>query len=837
MHNNIRKKFTLTQNFHSKEINNDSNKNKPPLIQSPIQEEYRILKKNTMFINNSRNHRSFFLNLLKKRNLIKKNLKKEITIERIIELFSKDSSSRTNIENKEIGIYLSNKFDFFKKIKDEDGWPKLDRIISICQFKKYINDDIIINYEEKESKVFILLKGNVGIYRPVFVEKTLTLKDFLNILYSIENKENNLSKYNRIKEKNKENSLDISFYEKMSNNEGIMKQYLDFYLEDYEKIGKIEEGQVFGAQINEYHNIISDKAIKSEKESLLIFFDIDEYRKIEKRYEGKRYKKNIENFRNDYPFFKFFTDDKIIDIFKHLTSKTLYRDEYLYKQNNNDDKIYFIMKGKFNMYSSISFNWLTDYLDYIKDSKTNLIYYLIKKLPKNKEEYIELSEELQDKVIKSPMIEEKISNIEKIIEKMNEKNVYGVKIEEENINDAQRLFRINIKNLKKGDMVGMEDCIEFKNRYCSVQCISNVGEVKYISRYDLMRIIKIYNSENNYMNNHLLEFNSKIKFTLYQQIIKDVQNLENKLTVEFDTKYNDLIKPNKENKTINEKNMSIAAIKVKGFKYDIKEVFDKSIPIFPNYKKSNSQNYFLKNQILLKNLLGSPNKKSRRIFKYKLQKRKPILTIDNPNNLSINADNKNKEILNIYKREKSLTEKIFSHISKKEEISLSTNISNNIINQNKSLNPSRNKNEKKKFYSSYNRLIKNQTIKTYLNSFENINELKSNNSKNQLHKNFNYFNERNKSNLIWNNTPLSENSKDSGSSNLNYLYLGKRKSQSLKNIKNDKRKNKECIETILSEKFGQINKKYYLGSQFKNQLDKEKRKFNLIHYKNYFNKL
>ena len=117
MHNNIRKKFTLTKNFHSKEINNDSNKNKPSLIQSPIQEEYRILKKNTMFINNSRNHRSFFLNLLKKRNLIKKNLKKEITIERIIELFSKDSSSRTNIENKEIGIYLSNKFDFFKKIK------------------------------------------------------------------------------------------------------------------------------------------------------------------------------------------------------------------------------------------------------------------------------------------------------------------------------------------------------------------------------------------------------------------------------------------------------------------------------------------------------------------------------------------------------------------------------------------------------------------------------------------------------------------------------------------------------------------------------------------------
>ena len=807
MHNIIGKKIKLTKDFQSNEINSFIVKNKPSLIQSPIQDKNIISKKYTMLIDQCRNHRSFFINLLKKRNLIKKNLKKEITLERIIELFSKDNSIRTNIENKEIGIYLSNKFAFFKKIKEEDGWPKLDKIINICQFKKYINDDIIINYEEKESKVFILLKGNVGIYRPIFVEKTLTLKEFLNILYSIESKENNLSKYNRIKEKNKENSLDVSFYEKMSDNEAIMNQYLDFYLEDYEKIGKIEEGQVFGAKINEYHNNISYKAIKSEKESFLIFFELDDYRKIERRYEGKRYKKNIEKFRNDYPFFRFFTDDKIIDIFKHLTSKTLYRDEYLYKQNNNDDKIYFIIKGKFNMYSSISFNWLTDYLDYIKDSKSNLIYHLIKKLPKNKEEYIELIEELQNKVIKSPMIEERISNIEKIDEKANEKCIYGVKNEEENINDAQKLFKLNIKNLKKGDMVGMEDCIEFKNRYCSVQCISNVGEVKYISRYDLMRIIKIYNSENNYINNHLLQFNSKIKFMLYQQIIKDIQNLEKQLTVEFDTKYNDLIKPNEEKKSINEINLSIAAIKVKGFKYDIKEVFDKSIPIFPSHKKSNSQNYFLKNQLLLKNLLGSPKKNNKRIFKYKQQKRKPLLTINNPNNLSINTNNKNKELLNIYRNEKSLTEKYLSHISKKEEISLSTNISNNMIKQNNTLNPSKNKNEKKKFYTSYNRLIKNQTIKTYLNSFENINEFKNNNNKNQIYQNFNYFNERNTSNLIWNNTPLSENSKDSINNNYNYLYLGKRKSQSLKNIKNDKKINKECIENILSEKFGQINKK------------------------------
>ena len=318
---------------------------------------------------------------MKKRNLIKKILKKEISIERVIELFSKDNNLRTSIENKEIGIYLSNKIDFFKKIKDEDGWSKLDKVINICHLKKYINDDIIINYEEKESKVFLLLKGNIGIYKPIFVEKTMALKEFLQILNSIENKENNFTKYNRIKEKNKENSLDISFYEKMNNNEGVMLQFFDFLLEDYEKIGSISEGQLFGAKIyeNKNKNNISDKTIKSEKESIVVFFEIEEFRKILKRYEGKKYKKEIEKFKGDFPFFKFFSDEKIIDIFKKLSKKTLYKDEYLYKQNDIDDKIYFILKGKFKMYSSISFNWLVEYLDYIKDSKTNLIYHLIKK--------------------------------------------------------------------------------------------------------------------------------------------------------------------------------------------------------------------------------------------------------------------------------------------------------------------------------------------------------------------------------------------------------------------------------------------------------------------------
>ena len=817
-----RKPTSILMKFNSHHKNSIFNNKRTSLNNNKNEEIYEITKKNTISFNNQKNHRLFFSNLLKQRNLLKKSLKREIKKDRIIELLSKDEHLRTSIENKEIGIYLTKKFDFFKKIKEEYGQSKLDRIINICQFKKYINDDIIVNYEEKENKIFILLEGNLILYKPIFVEKSIPLIEFLNMLNKIENKENDYSKYFRIKEKNIENGLDISFYEQMSNNEGVMNQYFDFYIEDYEKVGKYSEGEIFGANINDTKVKISDILIKSEKESFLIYYDIDEYNKISKTYEGKKFKKEIEKFRNDFPFFKHFSDNKIVDIFKILSNKTIYRDEYLYKQNDKDDKIYFIIKGKFEMYSSFSFDWLINFLDYIKDSKTNIIYHLIKKFPKNKEEYNELLEEIKTITIKSPMTEENISNMDKIIEKENEKYIYGVKNEEENINNSNKLFKVKIKDIKAGEMLGLEDSIEFKNRYCSVKCISEIGEVKYISIFDLIKLIKIYNNEKNYMNKYLLDFISKTKFMLYHQIIKDVQNLENQLTFKFETKYNELIKPEQEKKSINEKNLSIAAIKVKGFKYDIKEVFDNNIPIFPLYKKSNSYNNFLKNQLLLKNLLGSPKKYNKRLVKYRQKKSKPLLSLSDPNIFNKNDLEHSHKILSSFSSKKMnlLTEKVKTHILKnKKDISLSTNFSNNINTKLNNYNQSKDKTILK--LSSKNGAIKNYINFTY-------NE-KEENSNNILYQQFNYNKSKKTNNFFY--SPLSGNNKESRNNKIIGSHLEERKFfESQKNI------NKEFIESILLKKFGYTNKKYCLGNEFKKKLDKEKKKFNLIHYKEYYNK-
>ena len=462
----------------------------------------------------------------------------------------------------------------------------------------------------------------------------------------------------------------------------------------------------------------------------------------------------------------------------------------------------------------------------IRDSKTNLIYHLIKKLPKNANEIDDLVKEVQSKVIESPMVKEYLSNIEKINQKENEKYIYGIKTEEESINGVQKLFKLNIKNIKSGNMAGIEDSIELKNRYCSVKCISDAAEVKFISIYDFIKIIKVYKNENYIKNNYLLEYISKIKFMLYQQIIKVIQNIENNLTFQFDNKYNNLI-PNGKILSMKEKNKSVAAIKVKGYKYDIKESFDKNIPIFPEHKKSEKENYYQKNQILLKNLLGTQGKHINRSFKYKQQKSNPKLFLDIVNCNTISIENFDKFNLNTDRKEnnRNLTGKFRTpYASKNKEISLSTNFSiNNNHNQNNYFTKSRNERGKIKLKTPVNKIVKSQKAIDFFNNQESIKILEDQNTSNS--QNISKLGITKLNNLFF-RSPLSEKTRQ-----INCLSL-----QSNRLISNNKRINKDCIESILSEKFSKINKKYYLGNQFKNKLDQIKKQFKLIQYKEFFNK-
>ena len=684
---------------------------------------------------------------------------------KIISLLMKEQYNRTKEENKEIGNYLFDKYYNFRLLKEKDE-EKYDIIISICHLKKYLSNNIIINYEDILDKMYFLLEGKISVYKPIFITKLMTPEKFMRFLSLFNNKEN-MNKYNRINDKNKVIISEFNYNNK--------RKLQHFYVERNKKTGEIEEGQDFGGKIEDIEDIqndnkISELMLKTEEDSLILFFNLNHYKKILDKIQRKKLKEEVEKFRNNFILFQHFSERKMRDIFKHISSQTLYQDEYLYHQNDNSEYIYFITKGKFCKYVSFSFNWLYDYLNYIKDSTTNIIYHLVNLSPKNDDKYDDLMSELEKKMLLSPMVNEHLSKIEKINEKHLEKYVYGVKLEEEKINNDKNIYRIKMENLGIGDIPGIEDGLELKNRFYSLKCISEIAEVKKIKIEDFLRIIKIYKNDNNYANNHLLDLIAKKKFYLYHQVIKNAQKLESNLTSNFNTKYNNLIENNEKIKSDKDIYLSIAAIKSKGYKYNIKEIFDKEIPIFPKIKKSISENYYERNQMALKNLYKDPTKEAKKLFKFKNQTRNLILTLSNPDYLTSNKSNEKyffseenfnskKKINNdIYYSPKSI-------LKSKLSISLSTNVS-------KAKSVKKIKKLKSKILGNKISEIKNE-------------EKKYENSKNDVN---------------------------------------------LKKLKS------KCIESLLSEQFGKINKKYYLGNEFKNKLDHAKKRFNLIKYKDYFNK-
>ena len=730
-------------------------------IKSSLKNQNSLLKLSTNYLKNRR--KSTFIskkNLLLFSQILSKQNTQENNIEynNIISLLIKEPSYRTIEENKEIGNYLANRYITFRLLRNKDE-EKYEIMISVIHLKKYLAKDIIINYENILDKIYFLLEGKICSYKRIYIKKLMTKEKFLNMLSFIKIKED-INKYNRMKEKNEDIITDPKY--------NLPKKYGHYTFEVYKKTGIIEEGQNFGGRIEDLYNEKgnSNLMFKTEEDSLVLFFNIDYYRKILDKIERKKLKQEIDIFRNKFILFKYFSELRLIKIYKKLETQILYKDDYLFHQNDISEYIYFITKGKFYKYSSFSFNWLFDYLNYIKDSTTNIIYHLIKFFPKNQVEFDNLISELEEKKLKSPMINEHLSKIEKLEEKYFEKYLYGVKLAEESINNNQNIFRIKLENVGEGDIPGIEDGLEFKNRYYSMKCISDMAEVKKIKIVDFLRMIKIYKSEHNDSNNHLLDLIAHKKCFLFHQIIKKAQQLEINLTNNFDTKYNNLIERNEKEKSNKNEYLTIAAIKAKGYKYEIKEIFDKEIPIFPKIKKSLSDNYFLKNQTLIKKYYENPTEKNKRLLKFKNQNTNLILSLSNIN-YSITKEN-TKKICFSEENNKSkikFNDDNYSLLKSKNQfnLTLSTNFSINKTNKIKNL--------KAKFFN--NKLI----------------ELK-------------------------NDQKIKENSKNKDDIDST-------------NIKN--------IESIINKKFINANKKFYLGNNFKKKLDNEKKRFNLIKYKNYFN--
>ena len=543
---------------------------------------------------------------IKKRNEL---MNKILTKEDVYEFLSKSSNLRSLQEIHFYGEYLSNNFNYFAKLRAEDSQLKVEKITKICRLEKAFKGESIMNFGEIGDKFYIVLEGVVEIFKPKYVEIFETPAKFMGTLYKMREMDGNDLRFSRIKEKN------INFFESLNGKKNIeqtndfrlMKYKQLFIMEEDEKMGEYGEGFSFG-DIALIKKTVRNATIKAKENCIMLTIEKEDYNKAIMEFQKKKLSKEIEAFVKSYSFFKNFSNDKIISLFNCFTKKELYKGEYLYKQNMEDDSIYILNSGVLSIYSIISFPWINDYMNYINYSGKNILQYIIKNRGMKIGDIVKLVEKCQSKIISMNNNEEKYELWEKLDEKQMKDNLYKLKKDEEKLNNPDYIFNINLKQINHSEIIGLEEVFEFKKRFCYCKCISDKSELKAIKIIDFLKLIINFGDEELGYLLHIINDRKKI---LKDQIIKGIENLGKKLIFNFDMRYDNIIRNDKTNCSNEEKSKIIlSTIKMKGYKDSVRDILDIKVPIlekkvqknkFLKKRRNKSSEALLKNYVIKKN--------------------------------------------------------------------------------------------------------------------------------------------------------------------------------------------------------------------------------------------
>ena len=493
---------------------------------------------------------------------------KVITREMVVKILYATPKSRTDVENRAVADYLSQNYEYFNSIK-ENNQARFLKLIAVLNFEHFLPGNIIMDLNFEEDKFFIVFDGLIQIFRQYFYTKEMTLGNFTNYLNYIKTKDE--KQYYRIIEQNKHMGIDFKNIKENINFEQFEHRKFIFTLEEQEDTGKFGKGYVFG-EMNLMRKKKKNLIVKCLQKTEVISVSKFDFNRILKTFEEKRLELLSEKFKKKFDMFKFWSREQLISLFNYFSKVVFVRDEYIYKQNEPSNYIYFIEKGKFEQFANTNYFYYKDYIKYIGDVKSNLIHSIIEKKVTNIgslkgifNDKLKQQEKL-DKLIK----ENKIDNLtflnfepsifegEKNLEKYKIKdNLYSIKKKEDGLNNPNLVINIPILTSEMPKIIGIEEPFELKRRFTSVKCISGKLIAQRIKVYDLLKLLYIFN-EFKYAEK-FLHVLAQRKLILIESI-KGIMKLNgSKFEKDINAKYNKLISQDED------KNKKFAAIKLKGW--------------------------------------------------------------------------------------------------------------------------------------------------------------------------------------------------------------------------------------------------------------------------------
>lgn len=427
--------------------------------------------------------------MLKRKIFLKTN-----TLDNLELLFDNSNFENNKINKSSLSEYLSSNYPYFKYIKNSFGLEKLNQIIEIINYEVYEKNQIIIKYGEEVNKFYILLNGLIEIYKTKSKVVYLTLREYIDYLLKVKNIEKNNPKLERIMNQNpeidnyeiKKKNFDYRYFQE--------KKKLKIYLEEDIKIAEFDKNFTFG-DISIIKKEPIEQTIISLKKSIFITINKIDYNRFLREIEEKKINEKVNKFKKEYPFFSLWPQYKCYKLFNSFEKLILYKDDYLFKQNSKPDGIYFIKKGKLEIINFINFSWLENFIDYIHDSSFCILndFIKVKIIPNNI-----LRKYINDNIIKNENLNFTFKDKNKNLEFENFEIF-------DNSNLEKYSFKSIIKTISSPELLGYEECFEFKQRYYSVKCISEKAEIYKISIDDFFLLLPYDKKCEIFMKNNLLE--------------------------------------------------------------------------------------------------------------------------------------------------------------------------------------------------------------------------------------------------------------------------------------------------------------------------------------------
>ena len=375
-----------------------------------------------------------------------------------------------------------------------------------------------------------------------------------------------------------------------------MNKTYNFYNEQLEEVGTFSEGYAFG-ETELIKKTNREVVIKSVTDCKLIYMNKFDYNRILKTPEEKVLEKKADKFIKNFPLFKNWSMEQLVKLFNYFVHEIHYKDEFIFKQNDSNEYLYFLEEGGVVQYANISFSWFNEYIEYIKDFNNNLLDILLnlKYKKHNNDNAEDMHTYINEKIekikneYKKKLYRNKYPflNINKIYaqrrkdlvdlselfgNEKNEENFFKIKFEEGDLNNPENLYKIQICSIKTPAIFGFEEIFEVKNRLTSVECVSDQVNVIKIKINDLLNILYTYKDFD------YIETFMELMIQKKSILVNSIQTQIKKYGIEFqksmENKYDKIItKPNimtiKEDKSIivDEKlqDEAIVSLRLKGW--------------------------------------------------------------------------------------------------------------------------------------------------------------------------------------------------------------------------------------------------------------------------------